>query len=342
MNSLPRTVMGRWGRRALARAGYSVVANAAVPDHKNYDPTHHSASAHVPADAGSVLRRDNPRLLELRKLYDELDWPVSRHSRWGEVLSEAWLNLVYFRGDNPYIWHYRESDRATELKYFILLSYIAGRDHRGLLEILDEDGAFGAFTYEFSGRPKVSRDLLDSTNELLFLDKEIGLLQKPSLRVLDVGAGYGRMAHRVSQAVSGLERYTCVDAIPESTFLSEYYAKFRDLDRVEVVALPDVPALGSEAFDIAFNVHSFSECAGAAIAWWMDLLSEIRVQHLFVVPNEPEGFLTIEMDGSRRDYRQIIEDRGYQLQTEQHVYDDPAVRELLEVFDRFCLFSLCG
>ena len=45
--------------------------------------------------------------------------------------------------------------------------------------------------------------------------------------MLDIGAGYGRLAHRMSAAFPQLEDYCCVDAVPESTFLSEYYLRHR-------------------------------------------------------------------------------------------------------------------
>ena len=87
---------------------------------------------------------------------------------------------------------------------------------RGLLPQLVEDGAFGAPIFDFPGRPPVSRDLLDSVNELLYLDRKLDIVDRSELRVLDIGAGYGRLAHRMAQLVPGLADYACVDAIPES------------------------------------------------------------------------------------------------------------------------------
>lgn len=337
---LPRKVIGGVARRALGRLGYGVVRlDPPPPDHDTYDTTHHDHRGFLPDGAADHLRRDNPRLRELHERYDALDWPVSVRSRWGEVLSVAWLNLAYFRGDNPYIWHYRESDRVTELKYFVLLGYEAALDEHQLIERLGEDGAFGAFTFEYPDRPVVGRDLLDSVNELLFLEEELGILSSDGLRVLDIGAGYGRMAHRVSQAVPGLARYTCLDAIPESTFLCEYYTRFRGLEHVEVVELPDVPDLPVGGYDLAFNIHSFSECPLVAIEWWMQQLARLEVPTFFLVPNEPEGFLSTEPDKTRLDYLGVIERHGYRLTVDRPMYEDRAVRELLEVPDRFCLFT---
>lgn len=340
MGGLARRVVGGIMRRGLATAGYSVVPlHGQASDQDTYDPARHNRSGWVPREAERYLHRDNERLVELHCLYDKLDWPVSVHSRWDSVLGGAALNLLYFRGDNPYIWHYHETERVNDLKYFVFLRYVHERDSRGMLETLGEDGAFGAFTFAYPGYPVVGRDLLDSVNELLFLEDQLGVLGSQGLRILDVGAGYGRMAYRVSQAVSSLGRYTCVDAIAESTFLSEYYVRFRELDRVEVVPLPDVPALPRAGFDLAFNIHSFSECPIAAIDWWLAHLARLEVPKLFVVPNEPVGFLSTEPDGQRQDYLPVFTHYGYELVADRRAYEDDAVRELLAVEDRFCLFE---
>ncbi len=69
------------------------------------------------------------------------------------------------------------------------LEYVASRDHAGVLGRLHEDGLFGAWTYEFPGRVPVSRDLLESANELLFLDRVLGVTDATTLRIVDIGAG---------------------------------------------------------------------------------------------------------------------------------------------------------
>lgn len=296
----------------------------------------------LPPGAEADLRSDHPRLAELRAAYDALDWPVVVHSRWQPEHFEHWLDLRFFRGDNFYVWHYRESRRISELKFFVFLQYVAARDEAGLLDRLTEDGAFGCWTYEFPGHPRCSRDLLDAVNELSFLDRQLGLLGQEQLRVLDIGAGYGRLAHRTAGAVAGLADYCCVDAVAPSTFLCEYYTRQRGVaPPVRVVPLPDVPQTEGP-FDIAFNVHSFSECTYDAIAWWVATLERLAVPRLFLVPNEPSGFLSLERDGSRRDYLPLLEAAGYRLTVDEHVFDDEAVRLLLDVHDRHCLFERAG
>ncbi|HEV2370138.1 MAG TPA: putative sugar O-methyltransferase [Acidimicrobiales bacterium] len=308
---------------------------------EGFDPGLHSSASSLPPGAAEVLREDNRRLIELREGYARLDWPVCSHSRWRPHNVSGFLSLQYFRGDTVYLWHYRDSEELARLKYFVYLRYLTDRDTHKLLETLDEDGLFGCWTYEFPPHRTCSRDLLDSANELLFLDRHLSIFQATDLRILDIGAGYGRLAHRASESLKSLSLYCCVDAVPESTFLCEYYTSFRSVaPPVRVVPLPEVPELSPGEFDLACNVHSFSECALAAIDWWMGLLAKLRVTHLFLVPNEKDGFLSTEEDGTRRDYLPVIEAAGYQQIAEEWAFDDPAVRKVIGIDDRFCLFEL--
>jgi hypothetical protein len=330
----------------LARLGYlrvpSAPEDASIADHRSFNPQLHSDLDSLPVEAAEYLREGNQRLVDLRRQYDLLEWPVCTHSRWkGEVVSQ-WLNLQYFRGDNIYVWNYRsDDDEVTRLRFFVFLRYVVEQDSRGLLTSLGEDGAFGCWKYEFPGYPPCSRDLLDSVNELLFLDRSLSIFGATSLRILDIGAGYGRLAYRSSQALPGLLSYCCVDAVPESTFISEYYLGSRGVSPpARVIELNRVVDLEPGEFDLAINVHSFSECPLSAIEWWMELLSRLQVPHLFVVPNESNGFLSLEVDGSRLDYLSVIQSYGYQLAIDEPVFDDPAVRAILDVRDRFCLFEL--
>ena len=145
-------------------------------------------------------------------------------------------------------------------------------------------------------------------------------------------------------AYPNLADYCCVDAVPEATFLCEYYLRFRGvMPPARVVSLGRVEEeLRPGSFDLAVNVHSFSECPIAAIEWWADLLRRIQVPELLVVPNEAEAPLSLELDGSRHDYLPVLERAGYRLVHREPVLDDPAVRELVGLHDHFHLLSLDG
>ena len=294
----------------------------------------------LPSGAETELSEKSPRLQELRRAYAASGAPVTVPSVWNDDLLGSQLDLKYFRGESPYVWHYREWPRSMALKYFIYTEYVGRRDDRGLLGKLDEDGAFGCWTFEYPGYPRVSRDLLDSANELLFLNRQLGVLDQPGLRVLDIGAGYGRAAHRMIQAGSDVEDYCCVDAVPESTFICEYYLHYRGCSPpARVVPLHELDRnIEPRHFNLAVNIHSFSECSYDAIGWWMDWLERLRVPDLLIIPNDPDELLAFESDGTRRDFRPLVERAGYELSVCEPVLDEPAVRELLGVEDQFFLF----
>ena len=298
-------------------------------------------STPLPPDAARLVP-DSPRLRELRLRYAALGHDHGTPWQWHDHHLAKALSLQYFRGDSPYVWQYRDLPRTTRLKFYLAGKYVQQRDQAGLLATLGEDGAFGCWTHKLPGLPRLSRDLLDSVNELSFLDRQLGLLARDGLRVLDIGAGYGRLAVRTAQAVRGLADYCCVDAVPESTFLSEYYLRHRGvMPPARVVPLDEVDrALAGARFDIAFNVHSFSECTYAAVAWWLERLARLRVPHLFLVPNEPEGLLSREPDDSRRDLMPLVAAAGYELVCREPVYTDPEVRQLVGVDDHHHLFRL--
>jgi SAM-dependent methyltransferase len=312
-----------------------------TPEDRRYLTEYYDASVPLPPGAAQELSERNPRLRELRDAYAALDLPASDGSRWQRESIDAFLDLRYFRGETLITWHYRELPRITRLKYFVLMRYVLERDQLGLFDRLEEDGAFGCWTYAYPGYGRFSRDLIESVNEISFLERELRLSERERFSVLDVGAGYGRLAHRMAEAYPRLSDYCCVDAIPESTFLSEYYLRYRGCaPPARVVGLDGVADLAPGGFDLAINVHSFSECTLGAIAWWVDHLSRLRIPRLLVVPNEPTELLSLEADGSRLAFGPLLEEAGYSLITQQPVVEDPAVRELVPLSDHFHLFGL--
>ena len=76
----------------------------------------------------------------------------------------------------------------------------------------------------------VTRDLPDSVAELNFLERHLAISQRTAVVVLDIGAGYGRLAYRSVVALPLIERYLCTDAVPVSTFNCEHYLRYRGVD----------------------------------------------------------------------------------------------------------------
>ena len=123
-----------------------------------------------------------------------------------------------------------------------------------------------------------------------------------------------------------------------STFLCDYYTRFRQVpETVRVVPLHEHEKL-AEAYDLVVNIHSFAECSLAAIQWWMDRIAERQVEWLLIVPNTPEELLTTEVDGSRREFRSLVLDAGYELVDESWTHENEELRALIDVNDKFFLF----
>lgn len=271
----------------------------------------------VPPESVRYLRGDNPRLLELRRRYS--GHPAAVHSKWTPEFVRESVNLPLFRRDNAYVYQTRQG--LAEPMYLLTAAYARSVDSLRLFARFQEDGAFGAYVVEDDGGKKVSRDLIDSVIEINYLDAVVGLSRKTDAVVLDIGAGYGRLATRLVEGLDNVRGMFCADAVPESTYLSEFYLRFRGLaGRAEVLVLDEVEArLAGRRIDIATNVHSFSECSLASITWWLNLLARLGVRYFFLVPNTGRQLLSTERPPdstgrmSRLDFLPVIESAGYRL-----------------------------
>ena len=253
-------------------------------------------------DATRYLQLSNPRLQELSSRYAETR--LFENSFW----KAKKIDLLNFRGE----WNYlaQLDYRDTMRKYLMTAAYVAALDDQQFIERLSEDSLFGAITIKVLDDLIISRDLLDSILEIRFLSRQLKLNPEQRYVCLDIGAGYGRFAHRFTTLFPKSQVY-CVDGVAVSTFLCEFYTRFRDFsDRAEAVPLYEMSRLSNAKIDFATNIHSWSECTLSAVKYWLDLLADLRVPFLFVVPNwlDEEGmFLTIEPDGSKASFLPEIE-----------------------------------
>ena len=321
---------------AAARAGFLVTR--LNDESRHYVQITHNDTVPLPAGAEAELRQDNARLVALQATYDGLDLPSAVHTQWRQGFLNKNLSLAWFRGDNAYVWQFRQLGSAARIRMYLAMLDVLERDRLGLFATLREDGLFGAFTFKFGERPSVSRDLLDSINEINYLDEQMGLASIEGLRVLDIGAGYGRLAHRMTAALPELAAYDCIDAVATSTFLCEYYTRFRELpESVRVVPLDQHETLG-DRYDVAVNIHSFSEASHEAVCWWLDRIAEREIEWLLIVPNTPDELRSTELDGSMRPFRQDVLDRGYELVDQRPIHQSDELRDLIDLHDRFYLF----
>lgn len=264
-----------------------------------------------------MLRPDHPALAEYERRYRP--HPATDSSQWSRDYVRDTIDMRFFRANNSFVW--QQWDSSDPFRYGLATYYTQLHDRFGFFDQLDEDGLFGAETYDIDG-VTVSRDLLDSIAELTFLEEEVGL-SRGGVTMLDIGAGYGRLAHRATTAFEDLT-YICTDAVPLSTFLCSYYLQFRGVsDRATVVPLDEiVEEIGGMQIDLAVNIHSFAECPVNTIKWWLDLLAANSVEHLMIVPNTKTRLLSKERNAPRVDFRPLIEEAGFELVRMRSKYRD--------------------
>lgn len=280
----------------------------------------------LPQDAKAYLQKTNPMLRDLQARYAAFNSEATTPLVWTDAHVSDY-DILFFRGDNAYVWQLRGVNMNV-MAYALTTYYVNSIDVSGLIESLAEDESFGNFTFEIDNK-RVSRDLLDSIIEIQFLERHLDISRAGNLTMLDIGAGYGRLAHRVVSALPNVAEYICTDTHPISSFVSDYYLRYRGLEgRAKVVPLDEIEdALQSRTVDIAVNIHSFSECRTAAIAWWLALLEKQHVRYLMIVPNsdyEDSGEVLRTNDGI--DFTGLVEKHGYRLVAKEPKYRDPVVQ----------------
>jgi hypothetical protein len=294
-----------------------------------------SGSFLLPEGAAEYLTSTNPRLKELEARYSTFDSEVTTPSVWTDSLVKP-EDVLYFRGDNAYVWQVRLMNMNI-MAYALTTYYLKSIDRLHLLEKLTEDELFGVHGFTVDNR-LVSRDLLDSMSEIYFLEKHLHISTWQGLSVLDIGAGYGRLAYRMTSALPSIAEYICTDAVPVSTFISEYYVGFRGLrDRVRVVPLDEIEEeLSGRSIDIAINIQSFPECRPTAIEWWLSRIAKQSIKYLMIAINDAETLRTSE----GHDFAAIVEKSGYRFIAKEPVYADPAVQKYAISSAYYYLFEL--
>ena len=162
---------------------------------------------------------------------------------------------------------------------------VQAADTIGLLQRTHEDGSFGVDVAKV-GAVNVSRDLLDSVTEMLFLHK--AFLYRPgglgALSVLDVGGGYGRLTKRWRDAWPH-GKYHVTDGMAMSTFLATKYLNHYHYGQ-SVVPLPELHGfLARTKVDLLVNTHSFPEMAAEDVEFWLRTARAHHISYIFIVPN---------------------------------------------------------
>jgi putative sugar O-methyltransferase len=160
--------------------------------------------------------------------------------------------------------------------------FVASREvPPSLLRSIDESSLGAPVTFEFDGRPYSAGFLTNAitTARLVQWVRERGL-DRP-LRILEIGAGYGQVAHQLHQLLP-IELYAVCD-LPENLFLSAYFLP-GTLGREGTFVGPDDPVperglaftippfihrLGG-GFDLIVNSYSFQEMTLQSVEEYFD------------------------------------------------------------------------
>ncbi|WP_084806624.1 putative sugar O-methyltransferase [Bradyrhizobium sp. NAS80.1] len=295
-------------------------------------------TTNLPPSAEAYLRPDNPRLIELKERYGKCDARVTTPAIWEDGILAA-ADIAYFRRDNAFVWQEPRGTRFNELAYAASYYALKASGADDLLTLLDEDGLFGAHVFRIDGR-NVSRDLLDSVREIDFVRTHLPLANTRT-NILDIGAGYGRLPHRLSLVTQDTVNIYATDAIAESTFVSEFYLKFRVAERVSIIPLDEFETfIASTPIDLAINIHSFSECSLVAIDWWVERLAANKVKQLLVIPNHVDAASQRCLTNRGEDMELIFERHGYIAVIREPRYPDGILQRYGIDPSLIALFSL--
>tara|TARA_B110000483_G_scaffold234572_1_gene304855 strand:- start:1732 stop:2712 length:981 start_codon:yes stop_codon:yes gene_type:complete len=122
---------------------------------------------------------------------------------------------------------------------------------------------------------EVSIDYLLSTEEMYFLDE----ILKESKTILEIGAGFGRLAHSVIHNFKNIERYIIIDLEPvlklSRLYLSEVLNS-KEFLKIDFISSDDIASIKDleGGIDISINVDSFQEMEESIILNYLDFISK--------------------------------------------------------------------
>lgn len=234
---------------------------------------------------------------------------------------ETWQNKVKAALPNFAAHPIYVDQSQSEEEYQSVTGYVFRNLKRRVLDRggMLRDAEFGARVVE-TPHGKLTRMWLDSNVEVDFLRRKFPHLDKA--RVLDIGAGYGRVAVTLQPLTDGC--YVCVDPVPVSTMVCRQYCQ-RFAPTVIVPSLPDFLDLHNRRFfrfDLAINIHSWNECTREQISAWLDVLDEAKIPHLFTVSHgQVDGSIEqayYAWEPGRPSWLPLVEERWEKI-AEEHI-----------------------
>jgi hypothetical protein len=318
--------------KVLSRVGF----HEAVPEVVGRDSHPDLAGKREPL-SDQVLQRIN----DLRRQYAAYPCDAQIHSQWNGSLVRD-IDMVNFRADSAYLWQHRDGN--VPVSYLATYYFHRLSRNADLLDQCTEDGGFGAYSIHVDGTI-VTRDRLDSVAELGFLRKVFSLNKESTIRILDIGSGYGRIAWRFYQCFPKVE-VLCVDGIPESAAICEsYLARKGVAPNVRMVPLPMLEEeMKRNPPALAIAMNSLTECTAKAVTWWIRMLEQYAVPNLLVIPHSgfDEGrelFSVESLEEKRVPLLPLLQEHGYRQTLMEPKYEEPTMQRYGISPTYFHLFS---
>ena len=202
--------------------------------------------------------------------------------------------------------------------YTVAYEYARSHDRLGALAKFADDGAFGGLRFQVDGHI-VSSDVIDLCLQLNFIARHCGFGPSDEITLLDIGAGWGRLVWRFLELFPRGSAYA-LDAVPFCSLCAQRYLEYRGaLDRVVIGSRARLDGVQPGTFQIATNVHSWSEAPLQSIEAWLDMLDVLQVPFLFFVPHGVPA-VSAEKEGPARLIVPAIFAHGWQTLVDEPKY----------------------
>ena len=312
----------------IERYGYFVIEKKNLYDwqiNPNYNASYNLPTK-IPKDAKEYLHPKNPRLEQLRNDYQKFLAKNFKKGLWTENYLKN-EDLLFFRGDNPYVYQKR-GNQLSIFAYLITYYWFKSNNKTDDLSLFNEEKSFGVYNYVID-KKNITRDLLDSFNEIAFLKENVFKNYENKVKVLEIGAGYGRLAKWLTKNTELVEHYYCIDGIPESTFISEYFLKkYHKINEVTIVPIDQKEFLIENVkISLAINIHSFSEMTFDFVKFWIEEVNRIKVPYIFIVPNAGHKHKGDLISFDKINFKTLLESNGYELVLKREKYLDPYIQK---------------
>lgn len=168
-----------------------------------------------------------------------------------------------------------------------------GDEQWALLNRVEKREVGGPIAIKFP-QGEVCLDYLQALDEYEFLTDCLDL---SGLRLLEIGAGYGRTAHFILSN-SDIADYTILD-LPNALGLAQKYLQTvlpaAAFSRLRFIPVSEFSSIESETFDLAINIDSFAEMDKEVVLEYLRYIDS-HCQH-FYVKNPVAKYLDKTLDG---------------------------------------------